>query len=249
MRYDEEQPKIPAAAISTNDAEHLSNMLRQEPELSLSLRMSCSSHQDKPSHNVVGEIRGTEFPDKYIVVGGHLDSWDTGEGAHDDGAGVVQSIEVLRLFKKLGIKPRHSIRAVLFMNEENGARGAHKYAELAKKNQEEHIAALESDRGGFTPRGFTFDGDSTMLVKLRSWLPLLKPYGLTEILPGYGGVDIYPLKKQGTPLIGYLPDSQRYFDYHHSEADVFEAVNQRELELGAAGMASLIYLIDRHGLE
>jgi len=240
--------KVPGAAISTAAANQLSEMLKKNPKLEASLVMDCKNFPDKKSYNVIGELRGSEFPEEYIVVGGHLDSWDKGEGAHDDGAGVVHSLEVVRLFLSMGIKPKRTIRVVLFMNEENGAKGAAEYARVAKEKNENHLAALESDRGGFTPRGFTIDADSATILKVQSWKPLLVPYGLHDIIPGYAGVDIKPLKGQGVKLFGYLPDSQRYFDHHHADTDVFEAVNKRELELGAASMAAFIYLIDKYGL-
>ena len=140
------------------------------------MRMTCENLPEVLSYNVIGEIKGTEKPDEIIVVGGHLDSWDLGEGAHDDGTGVVQSMEVLRLFKDLGIKPKRTIRAVLFMNEENGLRGGRKYAEEAKAKGEKHIAAIESDAGGFTPRGFGMEGTAAQVQKALTWKPLLTPY-------------------------------------------------------------------------
>jgi len=205
--------------------------------------------EDAPSFNVVGEIRGREFPKEIIVVGGHLDSWDLGQGAHDDGAGCVQSIEVLRLFNAIGYKPKRTIRAVMFMNEENGLRGGIKYAELAEKNKENHVAAIESDRGGFVPRGFTVPSEEKAKAKVRSWKPLLEPYGLSDFSQEGGGADIGPLANQGVALIGFLPDSQRYFNYHHTAEDTIDKVDKRELELGAASMAALVYLIDKYGLK
>lgn len=249
VHYDSLSPKIPAAAISTQSADELSKKLKEDPRLEFLLRLSCQTLPDVLSYNVIGELKGSEFPKEYIVVGGHLDSWDKGEGAHDDGAGIVQSMEVLRLFKDLNMRPKHTLRAVLFMNEENGARGATRYADEAAKNNEKHIFALESDRGGFTPRGFSLDMDSVLMAKIQAWKPLLEPYGLHDIAKGGSGVDIGPLKKQNVPLAGYIPDPQRYFDYHHADTDVFEAVNQRELELGGAGMAALIYLIDKYWVK
>ncbi len=248
QRYKEGVKKIPAAAISTADAEFLSQKLETDPDLEIFLKMDCKNFPDAPSHNVVGEIRGSEFPEKIILVGGHLDSWDVGEGAHDDGAGVVQSMEVLRLFKALNIQPRHTIRVVAYMNEENGAKGAKHYAEIAAQKGEVHLAALESDNGGFTPRGFGIQADSATVEYFRRYDELFHPFYIDRIDPGYGGVDISFLKDQGTVLIGYKPDSQRYFIHHHAETDVFETVDQRELELGAAAMTSLIYLIDRFGV-
>ncbi len=248
-RYADGVEKIPAAAISTNDAELLSSLLKDDPSLKFYIRMTSETLPDVLSYNVIGELRGTTKPDEIIAVGGHLDSWDLGEGAHDDGTGVMQSIEVLRLFKELGIKPKRTVRAVMFMNEENGLRGGLKYAEVAKAKGEKHVAAIESDAGGFTPRGFSMEGSKEQLEKLKTWKPMLAPYGLTEYGMGHGGSDIGPLKGQGTvALIGYRPDSQRYFDYHHTKIDVFENVNRREMQLGAAGMASLIYLISEYGL-
>jgi Zn-dependent M28 family amino/carboxypeptidase len=182
-------------------------------------------------------------------VGGHLDSWDLAEGAHDDGAGVVQTIEILRALKALGYKPKHTIRFVLFANEENGLRGGTKYAEEAKAKNEKHIFALESDAGGFTPRGISFGGSDEQLKKVQAWIPLLQPYGVYEIEKGGGGADVGPVAEgMGIPAAELIPDSQRYFDYHHAKSDVFENVNKRELELGALNMAAFIYLVDKYGL-
>ena len=240
---------IPAAAISTKGAEYLSSMLKLQPDLKFYFKQNCKNWGDVQSYNVIGEIKGTDFPDKYLVVGGHLDSWDLADGAQDDGAGVVQSMEVLRLFKKLGYKPRHSLRVVLFMNEENGLRGGKKYAEEAKRKNETHVFALESDAGGFTPRGFSFDTDDATFNKIKVWSSLFKPYLIHYFEKGYGGADIAPLKGNIEVLAGLMPDSQRYFDYHHAATDTFDAVNKRELELGAATMASLVYLFDQHGTK
>jgi len=248
MFYDKEVDSIPAFALSTNSSFKLANMLEANPDLELELESFCQRFPDVKSHNVIGEITGSEFPDKYIVVGGHLDSWDVGEGAHDDGSGVIQSLEVLRLFKTLNIQPRYSIRCVFYMNEENGARGAKVYAQNSRERNEEHIAAMESDRGGFSPRGFSVDAASPHIEYLREWVDLFEPYQVHFVRKGYGGVDIGPLKSDGTPLIGFVPDSQRYFDVHHTENDVFENVNERELSLGAATMTSMIYLIDKYGM-
>ena len=247
--------KIPAAAISTNAADQLSNLLRKRklPPVKFYFKQNCQTLPDALSYNVVGELKGSENPNKYITVGGHLDSWDLAEGAHDDGAGVMQSVEALRIFKALGYHPKNTIRAVFFMNEENGDKGGIKYAELAAQNKETHLAAIESDLGGFTPRGFGFSGASPDMIKNINlqWKGLLEPYGTDHLIAGGGGSDIGPLKDKtpGVVLIGYLPDSQRYFDVHHTPNDVFENVNKRELELGAASMAALVYLIDQHGFN
>lgn len=197
---------------------------------------------------MIGEIKGKKYPEKVIVVGGHLDSWDIGEGAHDDGAGVVQSLEVLRLFRQMEYAPNYTIRCVLFMNEENGAEGAKTYANWVNENKEYHLAAMESDRGGFVPRGFSVDARDDQLEYLQKFRELLDPYFLHLMDAGYSGVDVGYLRNGQTTLLGFVPDSQRYFDVHHSANDVFEQVNQRELELGSAAMASLIYLIDKYGM-
>jgi len=241
-----ENQKVPTAAISTNAANLLSEKLKENPNLKFYFKQNCKTLPDAPSFNVIGEITGSKFPNKYISVGGHLDSWDLAEGAQDDGAGVVQSIEVLRLLKLNNIKPKHTIRVVLFMNEENGLKGGKKYAEEAKKNNEIHVAALESDSGGFTPRGFSFASTPENQKLIRSWKPLLATYGLKDFEIGHTGADISPLKSETISLVGYRPDSQRYFKYHHSALDTFEIVNKRELELGAASMASMVYLLDKY---
>ena len=246
MAYEEGVDSIPAFAISTNGANYLSENVTKYDNLELNLKSFCKSYPDKISHNVIGEIKGSEFPDEYITVGGHLDSWDMGEGAHDDGAGVVQSIEVLHLLNLMNIKPKHSIRVVLFMNEENGNRGGKHYAERAAAKNEKHLMALESDRGGFSPRGFSVNGTEKQLNGIKKWVDLFEPYGIHEFKMGFAGVDINPLEDGKICLIGLSPDSQRYFDHHHSDNDVFEEVNKRELVLGAASMTSLIYLIDKY---
>lgn len=250
MRYEESVPKIPAAAISTNGAELLSHRLKDEPGLKFRLKQQCQELPEAKSYNVIGEIKGSENPDEIIVVGGHLDSWDLGDGSHDDGAGCVQSMEVLRILKELNIKPKRTIRAVMYMNEENGVRGGLKYAELAKTNNENHLAAIESDAGGFTPRGFGIDALPKYVKHIQQWKNLLEPYGLHDIGPGYGGVDIGPLRKNSseTALIGLEPDSQRYFEVHHAASDTFDKINQRELALGAGSMAALVYLLSEYGL-
>lgn len=246
--YDSVVQKIPAVAISTAHANMLSEILKQDPALRFHFETSCEMLPDEPSFNVVGELKGSELVDKYIIVSGHLDSWDLGQGAHDDGAGCVQAMEALRLLKALSYKPRHTLRAVMFMNEENGLRGGREYARLAMVNNERHVAAIESDAGGFTPRGFSMHAKPEVRSKIKSWRNLLEPYGLTDFDGEGGGADIGPLASQDVTLIGFMPDSQRYFSYHHTEEDTFDKVNKRELELGAASMAALIYLIDKYGL-
>ena len=240
--------RIPSAAISTNDAELLSTMLKLDNDIKFYFKQNCKQFKDVLSYNVIGELTGSEFPDEYIVVGGHLDSWDLGDGSHDDGAGCVQSMDVIRLLKLSGITPKRTIRVVLFMNEENGLRGAKKYAEESFAKGENHIFALESDAGGFSPRGFYFDTDQKNFNQILTWKDLFKPYLIHFFELGGSGADVGPLKTSNNVLSGLKPDSQRYFDHHHSSSDTFDAINKRELELGAATITSLVYLIDKYGI-
>jgi carboxypeptidase Q len=272
LHYADTLPQLPAMAISTNDADKLSKDLKKNPSLSLFIRVPSTEYPETESHNVIGEIRGSEHPEEVIVFGGHLDAWDKGEGAHDDGAGVVQTIEVLRLFKTLGIKPKRTIRVVAFMDEEMDQRGGKAYAACAKQmldknsvgnniqrpdssiqnpvstNFERPLAAIEADRGGTTPFGFSIDATDDQVAKIRKWKELLLPYGLYTFEKGGSGVDIRDLKPLGTALIALVTDSQRYFDYHHSANDSFDKINQRELQLGSFSIAALVYLIDYYGL-
>ena len=249
MRYDESLPKIPAVALGPNDAKAL-----WEAAKTSKIRVQMQTYgfflPDAEENNVVAELKGTEFPDEIITIGGHLDSWDVNEGAHDDGAGIVQTMELLRAMKALNYQPKHTIHFVLFANEENGGKGGAKYAELAKLNKEKHIFAIESDAGGFTPRSIGISTTAAQFKRFQQWTPLLKPYG-TEITAGGGGADIGPLASYDKTIImaGLIPDSQRYFDLHHAKTDVFENVNKRELLLGAANMAAIIYLVDQYGVN
>ncbi|WP_370087723.1 M20/M25/M40 family metallo-hydrolase [Ekhidna sp.] len=240
--------QIPAVAISTNDADKLSQVLKEQ-KLKVYIETHCQQLPDVLSYNVIGELRGSEFPDEIIAVGGHLDSWDVGEGAHDDGAGCMQAIEALRLFKALGITPKRTLRAVMWMNEENGLRGGREYARVAKEKDEKHIAALESDSGGFQPLGFSSSGTDEQREQIKAWKDYFLPYRVWDFDQNGGGADIGPLRSHGTLLIGLRPSTQKYFIYHHTPADVFEAVDRRELELGAASMSAMVYLLDREGLK
>ena len=240
--------RIPAAAISTNGADLLSSMLSLNKEVKFYFRQNSKNFPDQLSHNVIAEIKGSKYPDEIIVVGGHLDSWDVGDGSHDDGAGIVQSMEVIRIFNSLGYKPNRTIRVVLFMNEENGLRGGNKYAQIAKEKNENHFFALESDAGGFTPRGFSFDTSVEEFESIEPWVEYFKDYALENFFLGGSGADIGPLKDGRVILSGLRPDPQRYFDYHHAPSDTFDKINKRELELGAAAMTALVYLMDNHKL-
>ncbi len=246
--YNDSFPKIPAVAISTNDAEKLSRELMKRSVSKAWFFTDCKMLPDVKAYNVIGELKGLAFPEEIITVGGHLDSWDLAEGANDDGSGVVQSMEVLRTLKALGIHPKRTIRAVLFVNEENGGRGSAAYLAEEKAKNEKHIFALESDAGGFTPRGFSLDVTDEQRNKILSWKDLFYPYGVYDFSSGGGGSDIGPLKTIGAALAGLSPDSQRYFDIHHAATDVFENVSERELKLGAANMTAFIWLVSEYGL-
>jgi carboxypeptidase Q len=246
--YGDSPVRIPAAALSAVASRQLSQDLKINPDLEFELQLSCEAFERTIQSNVIAEIRGSKFPDEYITIGGHLDSWDIGEGAHDDGCGIVQSIEVLRTLHALGYKPIHTIRIVLFINEEFGNDGGETYARICKQEGLTHVAAIESDAGGFTPVGFNCEVNDQQFAMLQSWLPMLEPFNLFRFRRGGSGVDIRPMKDERVALFGLNVDGQRYFDFHHSNNDRFENVNKRELELGAAAMTSLVYLIDRSGI-
>jgi Zn-dependent M28 family amino/carboxypeptidase len=248
MGYVDSVRKVPAAAISTLDAEMLSELLLREKVVRVRMTLTCQTLPDKPSANVVGEVTGSEKPEEVIVVGGHLDCWDKGQGAHDDGSGCMQAIEVVNLIKRLGLKPKRTIRAVMFMNEENGNRGGKAYATAPERAGEKHIAAVESDRGGFAPRGISVQADSIVLAKVQTWRPLFERIYADRIFPGYSGVDVSAIVERGAAGFGLDVETQRYFDYHHSDNDTVDKVNPRELELGAIVEALLCYLISEEGL-
>lgn len=247
------QTPIPAVGIGLDDADLLSALIDKEGIVSVNIQLNCQHMGKRIAHTVIGEIRGSEKPDEIILVGGHLDSWDIGEGAHDDGAGCVQAMEVLHLFQRLGIRPKHTVRCVLFANEENGLFGATEYAKQARAKGEKHIAAIESDAGGHVPVGFRMDAAENIskasYAQVVQWRSIFASVGVWDIQAGGSAADISRLKDQGTVLFGYRPDSQRYFDYHHSKKDVFENVHRRELLLGGGAMAALVYLLDKYGVQ
>jgi carboxypeptidase Q len=248
MRYGDDIPQIPAASISTKGAEYLSNLLRHEPDLNVHLRFTPEMMDSVQTYNVIGEIRGSEKPDEIVILAGHLDGWDITPGAHDDGAGCVQAVRAIGLLKDLGLRPKRTIRAVLYANEEFGVSGGRAYVNDVNRTGERHIAAIESDRGGFRPLGFTVDTDDETVAHFKQYEYLFRPYGMYEIKRGFGGVDIAPLRNTGTIAIGLLPDPQRYFDLHHSAKDTIETVNPRELELGAIAMALFGYVLAEDGV-
>jgi hypothetical protein len=244
-RYEDSVKQIPAVAIGNVSADKLAAACAKS-DVKAQLISNCTNKGMKRSYNVIGEITGSEKPDEIITVGGHLDSWDVGEGAQDDGAGCVQSIEMIRTLKALGIKPKHTVRAVLFMNEENGDKGGWAYSDSLAKSTNKGIFAMESDAGGFSPRGVGLDMPDEMKQQVRSWAPLFMPYGVYDFTTDESGTDIFPMKKYGVPLAGLIPDSQRYFDLHHSRNDVFESVSHRELKIGAFTMTAMVLLVDKY---
>ncbi|HUR29401.1 MAG TPA: M20/M25/M40 family metallo-hydrolase [Planctomycetota bacterium] len=240
MRY-EKDATVPSVAVSTVGAERLATLVKAG-SVRISLELACQWLPDEPSANVVGEIVGHEKPTEVVVVGGHLDAWDLAQGAHDDGAGCVQALEVARLVKTLGWKPRRTLRVVLWMNEENGWRGAAAYRDAHQDELAQHVFALESDRGGFAPRGFEFDSTGEALETLRKMCLPLQPYGIESVShSAQVGVDISALQPAGVPCGDFVPDASRYFDFHHSGRDTFENVHPRELELGALCMAAVCF--------
>jgi len=248
MNYNDSIPKIPAAALGYLDADFLSAELKKNPMLKINFRLNCKTYPDAQSYNVIGEITGKEIPDEIVLVGGHFDSWDVGHGAHDDAAGCIQSLEVLDLMKRFDLKPKRTIRCVFFINEENGSRGATEYASYADASKQVHLAVMESDRGAFTPIGFYAETDSTEIInRLQSWMPILEKANIEWVRKGGSGVDVQNIKNAKLH-IGYVPDDQRYMDYHHSANDVFESVHPREFELGSAAMTILAYLLSEEGL-
>ncbi len=249
MRYADTVKKIPEMAIGNNSADSLEVWCKHG---NVSGKMQSECHMQERyvrSYNVIGEIKGSKYPEKIITVGGHLDSWDVGEGAQDDGAGCVQSMEVLRIYKALGIRPKYTIRAVLFMNEENGIKGGIAYADSAVAKKEQHALVIETDAGGFSPRGIGMEMKEEQKDKIKAFKDLFLPYGVYDFSIEEGGSDISAIQERmHLPAASLIPDSQRYFDLHHTDNDVFENVNHRELKLGAAVLAQLIYLASEHEL-
>lgn len=248
ISYDPTVKKIPAVALSTNSADKLSAALKKDPSLSYSLRMNCKQLEDVLSYNVIAEIKGKKYPDEYITVGAHLDSWDLSESASDNGTGLVQAMEVLRLFRATGIEPERTLRIILYMNEEAGAHGAREYAVQAAEKGELHIAAIESDAGGFTPRGFRIETSDTAMLQFRKWSELFIPYKTNDIQPQQRGVDLIPMKGIAKALISLDCDDSRLFYIHHTAIDTYDKINPREVAMGAAAMSAIAALLCRYGL-
>lgn len=248
MHYADTVQPIPAIAIGNESADILEKECKKGT-VQAQIMAHCRMAGTARSYNVIGEITGSVYPNKIITVGGHLDSWDVGEGAHDDGAGCVQAIEVIRTLKYLHIQPRYTVRAVLFMNEENGLKGGAAYNDSSIAHKEELVLAIESDAGGFSPRGFGLAMNDHQKRQIQSYRALFLPYGVYDFDHTEGGADISYLQRRGIPCVGLLPDPQRYFDLHHTNNDVFEQVNHRELKLGAVALTNMVYLISKYGLK
>ena len=248
LRYNPDAPRIPAAALSTEDADLLSALLRKEKGASVSLRLDCRDMGRVVSANVVGEITGSDLPSEVVLLGGHLDSWDLGAGAHDDGAGCAAALEAVALLHDLGLRPRRTIRVVLFMDEEFGGTGGRAYVNAPQRRGERHVVAAESDRGGFVPIGLALGGGNRKaLERFRPYADLLKPFGVSFLVPGGGGVDVGPLVQNGAVPAAVMINPQVYFDVHHSALDVLSSVHPRELEFQAVILAALAYILAQEG--
>jgi Zn-dependent M28 family amino/carboxypeptidase len=241
--YAEGQKPIPAAAVSVEDAELISRLAAAGEPVKLRLLLSGRRLPDAPSANVVAELRGREKPDEVVVISGHIDSWDVGQGAHDDGAGCVIAMQALTVLRKLGLTPRRTIRAVLFTNEENGLAGAHQYVTDHTAELPRHVMALEADSGAFQPRGFEVEGSEAALRQVTDIATLLEPIGGQRARAGHSGSDVGPMGVAGVPRLGLWMDRSTYFDYHHSEADTLDKVNPRDLALDVAAVAVIAYVV------
>lgn len=240
---------IPAIAIAAVSAQKLSAALKKDPKTTVFLKNESAWKGLVHTHNVIAEWKGTEKPNEIITIGGHIDSWDVGEGAHDNGTGVMGTLDAIRTLMELGYKPKRTIRLVFYMNEENGVQGAMKYGEAAKAKSEKIVAAIESDAGGFAPRGFDIKSSATAVSWIQQhWKPLFEQkFWVSRFLQGSPGVDsgVWGAHFPNTVMFNFRPDPHRYFDIHHTAKDVFEAVDRRELQSGVAALASLLYLLDQ----
>ncbi|HEU4800007.1 MAG TPA: M28 family metallopeptidase [Gemmatimonadales bacterium] len=243
MTYDSTVARIPAAAITVEDAMMLHRMQERGSPIRVTLKMEAKTLPDTRSRNVVAEIRGSERPDEVVVLGGHIDSWDVGQGAMDDGGGCVAAWEALRLIRELGLRPRRTIRVVFWTNEENGTRGGTGYVDAHRDQVDQHILALESDNGAFRPRGFGFTGSDAALAIITEIGSLLEPIGADSVSKGGGGADIGPLMREGVPGMSPRVDGERYFWYHHSRADTMDKLDPAHMQQLAAAMAVMVYTV------
>jgi Zn-dependent M28 family amino/carboxypeptidase len=241
--YEDAVPRIPAAAVAAEDADLIHRLLASGGTVRVRLRLGCRILPDVDSANVVADLRGREIPEEVVLISAHLDSWDLGTGAIDDGAGVAMVMETLRLLKTLGLQPRRTVRGVLYMNEENGLRGGKAYAAAHASELSRHVAALETDSGGARPTGLSATVGPGGLEILQDLVSLLRPVGADAVAAGGGGADIEPLHAASVPLLGLRLDGTRYFDWHHSPADTLDKVDPRELAQGAAAVAVVAYAL------
>jgi carboxypeptidase Q len=251
MTYDEKYPRIPAAALATEDADLVHRLLAKGEKVRMHLVLTPRTLPDVPSANVIAEIRGTERPEEIVLVGGHLDSWDLGTGAIDNGSGVAMVMETMRILKELGIRPKRTIRGVLFMNEENGLRGGKKYFENVAKREElhRHVAAIESDAGAATPTGFITTLEGRDLDRVQTRLKVLDRIApMTFRSSRQTGADTSPLTDAGVPGFGLVPDPRHYFDFHHSAADTLDKVDPKSLAQNTAAVAALAFILSEEGL-
>jgi carboxypeptidase Q len=243
MSYNDSIRKIPAAAITIEDAAMLQRMHDRGQQPRVRLKMTSRTLPDAPSRNIVAEIRGSELPEEIVVFGGHFDSWDAGDGAHDDAGGCVAAWQALRIIKRLNLRPRRTLRLVFWVNEENGLRGGNGYKAAMSDSVRRHVLALEADAGVFRPKGFGFSGSDTLMNILRPIIALLHPIGADTLSRGGGGVDISPLMKAGIPGMGLNVDGSRYFWYHHSDADTVDKIDPGDLNLCAAAIAIVTFTV------
>lgn len=243
MAYDSAVKKIPHAAITPEDADMIERLIGRGEKVQVKLTMSAQALPDVPSRNVIGELKGREFPDEVVVMGGHIDSWDVGRGAMDDAGGVVAAWEALRILKRLGLQPRRTIRVVGWVNEENGTRGGLAYRDAHKAEAEKHVLAMESDDGVFKPLGFGFTGSDAAMAIMRQVGALLEPMGANKVEKGGGGADIGPIMGLGVPGVGLNTVQDKYFWFHHTEADTVDKLDPKEVAQCAALMAIVSYVI------
>ena len=242
--YAEGIPKIPQAAITMEDAMLLNRLQQQGESPRIRLKMDAQTLPDIPSRNIIAEIKGSEKPNEIVVLGGHIDSWDVGQGAMDDAGGSFAAWEAVMLMKKMGLQPKRTVRVVMWTNEENGLRGATAYRDMVQKNGslKDHVLAIESDGGVFTPRGFGFGGSDAGYEMVSAIAKLLEPLDADKILRGGGGADIAPIMREGVPGMGLLVDNSRYFWYHHTAADTIDKLDEEEYQKCIAAMTIMAYV-------
>jgi carboxypeptidase Q len=243
MRYEDDVPQIPFAAITVEDAEMLQRMSDRGEPVVVRLQMGAETMPDVESRNVMAELRGNEKPDEVVVMGGHIDSWDVGQGAMDDGGGTVVAWEAVKLLKRMGLQPRRTIRVVMWTNEENGLRGGNAYRDAHAAELDRHVLAIESDGGVFAPQGFGFGGNDAAFGIVSEIGTLLEPINAGVVTRPGGGADIGPMMREGVPGMGLRVDGERYFWYHHTDADTIDKLDPREVAECVAAMAVMAYVV------